>query len=75
MATWTKAEIGEGLVSGGEKIHGMDPDGKILCGATSDDGSDPWDRNIGGHFDDEVFDPTKPNSCKRCSASWSRLED
>ena len=70
---WTQGHIIEGVVAGGEKIHGLTPDGYLLCGARGDDGSEPHDRNPGGHFEDELFTDETDGGCLRCAAAWRAL--
>jgi hypothetical protein len=77
MAHWTKGDICEGGVLGGERIHGYTPDGNLLCGATGEDGTDsyPFDGRCNHPEDPEDFHPDERNACKRCSASYRRLSD
>jgi hypothetical protein len=73
---WTKREVCEGGVAGGEKVHGYTPDGSLLCGATGDGGSDPYPYDKGcNRGDADDFDPTAANSCRKCSASYRKLPD
>lgn len=78
MATgtrWAKSEIGLGGVSGGERQHGITPDGDLLCGSRSDDGSDPYAIAARCNSDDsEDFDPEGANSCKRCAKAYDKLD-
>lgn len=75
-AEWVKREIGLGGVSGGAKVHGIKPDGDLLCGAVGDDGSDPYPFPDRCNMDDPTdFDPADPNACKRCIAAYNKLPD
>ena len=71
---WSKDEIIEGVVAGGERIHGYAPDGRLLCGATGEDGSEAHDR-WEPHGDPRSFDPDHADACRRCAASWRTLPD
>jgi hypothetical protein len=75
VAKFSKREICEGGVVGGEKVHGYTPDGNLLCGAQGDGGSDPYPFEGPNHEDPADFDPSASNASKRCSASYRRLPD
>jgi hypothetical protein len=73
----TKGEIGLGGVSGGSKVHGITPDdGVLLCGATGDDGSEPYAIAARCNSNDsEDFDPKAENACKSCATVYNKLPD
>jgi hypothetical protein len=74
VGKWTKGEVIEGVVSGGERIHGYTPDGTLLCGALGEDGGEPLNR-AGPHRDPVLFTDETANGCRRCIASWRKLTD
>jgi hypothetical protein len=72
---WLKSEVVEGVVSGGERIHGYLPDGSLLCGTLGEDDSLPMEREIWPHKPAASFTDETENACKRCLRSWRGLPD
>lgn len=79
MATstqWAKSEIGLGGVSGGQRQHGITPDGDLLCGSKGDDGSEPYAIAARCNSNDsEEFEPAAEDACKRCAKAYDKLDD
>lgn len=72
---WAKSEIGLGGVVGGQRQHGITPDGDLLCGSKGDDCSEPYAIAARCNSNDsEEFDPTADNACKTCAKAYNKLD-